>query len=113
MRPVAFDLLVGGNGAEDDFGEFAWVEGPVRDASNDFEGVLDYGHGEVGAVVNQTRDVVFGHFGKLFLEDTFQTCEDDDRIAAVVVVDDSEFDLAVSFFLDGGLCRTTSVCSFT
>ena len=33
---VAFDLLVGGDGAEDDFGEFARMEGPVGDSADDF-----------------------------------------------------------------------------
>jgi hypothetical protein len=33
MGAVAFDLLIRGNGAEDDFGELASFKGTVRDAS--------------------------------------------------------------------------------
>ena len=33
MGTVAFDLLVGGDGAEDYFGELAFCEGPVCDTS--------------------------------------------------------------------------------
>ena len=36
MGAVAFDLLVRGDGAEDDFGEFTRVEGPVGDSADDF-----------------------------------------------------------------------------
>ena len=33
MSTVAFDLLVGGDGAEDDFSEFASIEWPIGDSS--------------------------------------------------------------------------------
>jgi len=33
MRAVTFDLLVGGDGAEDDFGELAAFEGAVGNAA--------------------------------------------------------------------------------
>ena len=33
MCSVAFDLLIGGDGAEDDFGEFSAVEGTICDSS--------------------------------------------------------------------------------
>lgn len=39
MRAVPFYLLVGGDGAEDDFGELAGVEGPVGYSSRQVRGV--------------------------------------------------------------------------
>lgn len=50
------------------------------------------------AVVDETSDVIFGHLGKLFLKQAFETCEDDRTLSRAVVVDDSEFDLAFAFF---------------
>ena len=99
---VALDLLVRGDGAEDDFGEAAAVEGSVGYAADDFEGMFDDGDGEVGFVVDEAGDVVFGHFGELFLEDAFQACEDDVAFTRVVVVDYAELDYTVLLFDD---CR--------
>ena len=36
MRAVAFDLLVGGDGAEDDLGEFATIERAVGDSTGTY-----------------------------------------------------------------------------
>jgi hypothetical protein len=54
-------------------------------------------------IVHQPRNIVFGHFRQLFLEDAFQTGEDDQAFALVVVVDHPKFNLAIALFDDGGL----------
>lgn len=108
MRTVSLDLLVGADGTKYDFGELATFEGPVCDTAHDLERLLDNGDGEMGSIVYESRDVVFGHFGELLLEDAFEACEDDERFALVVVVDYTEFDFAVALFNDGGLSGSKS-----
>jgi len=54
-------------------------------------------------IVHQPRNIVFGHFRQLLLEYAFQASEDDQAFALVVVVDHSEFNLAVALFDNGGL----------
>lgn len=105
MRPVALNLLVAADGAEDDLGELAALERPVCDASHYLEGLLDDGYGQVGSVVDESRDVIFGHLGKLFLEDALQTGEYDEGFPVVVIVYHPKLDLAGSFFDDGGLVK--------
>lgn len=56
--------------------------------------------GQVGAVADETGDVILGHFGQLFLEEAFEACEYDAAFSGAVIVDDSELDVAVSFFYD-------------
>lgn len=79
---VPFYLLVRGHSAEDYFGELPCAEFAECDAAEDFWGseafmgvrlllLFDDGEGEVGAVEDKPGDVVFGHFGELFLEETF------------------------------------------
>lgn len=79
---VSFHLLVGGYSAEDYFGEVSRAEFAEGDATQDFWGfeafvgvrlllLFDDGEGEVGAVEDESGDVVFGHFGELFLIETF------------------------------------------
>ena len=79
---VPFYLLVGGYSAEDYFGELPCAEFAECDAAEDFGvcgafmGVrllllFDDGEGEVGAVEDESGDVIFGHFGELLLEETF------------------------------------------
>lgn len=103
MRAVTFDLLVRTNGAEDNLGEAAALEGTVCDAADDLEGLLDDGDGQVGTVVDKARDVILGHLGELFLEDALQAGEDDEGLAIVVVVYYTELDFAGALFDDGGL----------
>lgn len=105
MRAVAFDLLVGGDGAEDNFGKAAGVKGAVGDATYDFERMFDYGKGEMGAVVYETGNVLFWHFGKLFLENAFEAGEDHEGLRRAIVVGNAEFDLAVAFFNHGRFFR--------
>lgn len=55
-------------------------------------------NGSVVPIVNEARDVIFGHLGKLLLEETLQPCEDNHAFWSTIVVDNLEFDLAVSLF---------------
>lgn len=103
MRTVSLDLLVGTDGAKNDFGELAAFERPIGDTAHDLEWLLDNGDGKMGSIVDESRDVVLGHFRELFLEDAFEAGEDDERFALVVVVDHAEFDFAVALFDDGRL----------
>lgn len=103
MRAVSLDLLVGTDGAKDDFGKLAAFKGSVGDAADDFEGLLDDGDGQMGSIVDESRNVVLGHFGELLLEDALEAGEDDERFALVVVVDYAEFDFAIALLEDGGL----------
>lgn len=105
MRTVSLDLLVGADSTKHDFGELATLERPICDTAHDLERLLDNGDGEMGSIVDESRDVVFGHFGELLLKDAFEACEDDERFALVVIVDDTEFDFAVALFNDGGLSK--------
>ncbi len=81
MRPVALDLLVGGNSAEDDFGELATVEWTVCDASmtklvmeegvvhnkkeedipHNLKRFLHNRHREMSPIIDQSSDIVFRH----------------------------------------------------
>ena len=75
----------------------------MRGLPNNLEGFLNYGHREMGAVVDETGYVVFWHFGKLFLEDTLQTGEDNKALARVVIVDHPELDFTGALFNHSGL----------
>ena len=55
------------------------------------------------SIVHQSRNIIFRHFRQLFLEDTFQTGEDDVGVVTAVVVDHSELDFAVALFDDSRL----------
>lgn len=103
MRTVTLDLLIGTDGAKDDFGKLAAFEGSVGDAAHDFEGLLDDGDGQMGSIVDESRNIVLGHFGELLLEDALEAGEDDEGFALVIVVDNAKFDFAIALFEDGGL----------
>ena len=105
MCSIAFDLLIRGNGAEDDFSELAPLERSVCDSSYYFQWLLYDSHGQMSSVINQSGYVVFRHLWELFLENAFEASEDDKTLALVVVVDYSEFDLSVAFFDDCWLLR--------
>lgn len=109
MRTVSLDLLVGADGAKDDFGKLAAFEGSVGDAAHDFEGLLDDGDGQMGSIVDESRDVVLGHFGELLLEDALEAGKDDEGFALVIVVDHAEFDFAIALLEDGGLDKNMSI----
>ncbi len=126
MRPVAFDLLVGGNGAEDDFGELATVEWTICDAPmtelaveeggwahnkkeedipNDLKRFLHNRHREMSPIINQSSDIVFRHLRQLLLKDTFEARQDYQTFPFTIVIDDSEFDFSISFLRDRRLAR--------
>jgi hypothetical protein len=109
MRTVSLDLLIGADGTKDDFGELAAFEGSVGDAAHDLEGLLDDGDRQMGSVVDESRNVVFGHFGELLLEDALEAGEDDERFALVIIVDNSEFNFAIALLEDGGLEKKISI----
>lgn len=54
-------------------------------------------------IIHQPRNIVFGHFRQLFLKYAFQTGEDNQAFALIVVIDDPKLDLAVALFDNGGL----------
>ena len=63
----------------------------------------------MGPIVYKSGNVVLRHFGKLFLKDTFETCEDDKTLAPIVVIDNSKFNFAITLLND---CRLgTSIIS--
>jgi hypothetical protein len=103
VRSVAFDLLIRGDGAEDDFSKLPVIERPVGDPPNHLQRVLDYCYREMGSVVYQTGDIILGHLGELLLEDAFQTRHYNETFTFVIIVDHSEFDLAFALFDDGRL----------
>lgn len=108
MRAVSLDLLVGADSTKHDFGELATFEGSICDTAHDLEWLLDNGDGEMGSIVDESRNVIFGHFGELLLKDAFEACENDEGFALVVVVDHPEFDFAIALFNDGGLSESKS-----
>jgi hypothetical protein len=95
MSPITFDLLVRGYRAKNNFSELASLEWPVCYPSYYLEGLFYNGHGQMGSVVDETSYVVLGHFWELLLENTFQSREDDETLALVIVVDDPEFNFPI------------------
>jgi len=61
------------------------------------------------AIVDESGYVILGHLWELFLEDALQASQNDQAFTLVIVVDDSEFDLAISFFDDCGLERVSKL----
>ena len=106
MRPVSLHLLVGRDGAKNDFSKPAIPEFSKGYSADDLQRHFDDGERQMSAVVNETRDVVLGHFRKLLLEQAFETCQDDHALSGAIVVDDSELDLTVSFLYNCGLLNS-------
>ena len=113
MSPVALNLLVRRDGAENDFCELSTIEGTVCDAPcniseksdniicslpDDLQRLLDNGHRKMRPIVHKPGDVILRHFGELFLEYTLQSSQYDEAVARIVVVDDSEFDFSIALF---------------
>ena len=59
----------------------------------------------MGAIVDKARYIVFWHFGKLFLKDTFEAGEDDEAFASIVIVHHSKLNLAGSLLYNSRLSR--------
>ncbi len=54
-------------------------------------------------VIDQPGYVVLGHFWKLLLKYAFKARQNDETLSFVVVINDSEFDLAIALLNDCGL----------
>lgn len=103
MGTVTFDLLIATDSAEYNLSKLTALKRSVSDASNNLEGLLDDGYRQVGSVVDKTRDVIFGHLWQLLLKDTFQAGEDNQGLAGIIIIDNSELNIACPLFDNGGL----------
>lgn len=65
--------------------------------ANDLKRSFDNSDGEMSAIIHEARDVVLGHLWKLFLKQILETREHDRITSAAIIVDHSEFDLAIMF----------------
>jgi hypothetical protein len=54
-------------------------------------------------IIDQSSNIVLGHFWELFLEDAFQSGENDKTVAGTIIIDYSELNLASALFQYGGL----------
>lgn len=61
----------------------------------------------MGSIIYQSGYIFFGHFRELFLEYTFQTCQNDKAIPTIIVVDHPELDITGPFFYDRRLEEIT------
>lgn len=102
---VALHLLVARNGTEHNLGKLTSFKRPVRYSTDDLERFLDNSNRQMGAVVDEPGDIVFGHLRKLLLKNTFEASKDDGRLALIVVVDDAKLDFTIAFFDDSRLSR--------
>lgn len=59
----------------------------------------------MGTVVYQTGYIVLWHFGELLLENALEACEDDEALALVVIINNTELNLAISFLDNCRLCQ--------
>lgn len=98
MRSVSLNLLVRGDCAEDDFSKPAVSEFSKCYSANDFQRHFHDGQRQVSAIIDETCDVIFGHFGELLLEQAFETRKDNRALSGGIVVDHSVFDLTISLF---------------
>lgn len=98
MGAIAFDLLVRRDSAEDDLGKVTPFEWAIGDTADDFERFLDDRDGEMGPVVDESRNIVLGHLRQLFLKYALQSCKDYETFPLVIVVDNTEFYFAIAFF---------------
>jgi len=98
MRSVTLYLLIRRDRTENDFGKLPSLEGPVRDTSDDLERLLDDRHRQMGAIVDQARDIVSRHLGQLLLKDVLQTREDDRALPRSIIVNHPKFNVPVTFF---------------
>ena len=60
-------------GKKYDFCETAMRKRSITNSANDFVSPLNNGKGSGIIVINKTSDVLPGHFGKLLLEQSFQS----------------------------------------
>ena len=68
----------------------------ITNSANDFVSSFNNGKGFRIIVINKASDVLPGHFGKLLLEQGFQTGQDNKRARLLVVINCSYFDEPLS-----------------
>ena len=102
MCSITFYLLIRRDGAKDDFRKIPRSEFSVCYATNDLQRHTNDGERSMVNIVDQTGDVVFGHFRELSLEQIFETCEDNCTLSTSIIVGNAKFDLAIDFFYN---CR--------
>ncbi|KAL7357954.1 hypothetical protein ACKS0A_01850 [Histoplasma ohiense] len=98
MRAVSFHLLVGRDRAKDDFGKLAVSEFSECDPADDLQRHFDDSHRQVSAIVDETRDIVLGHFRQLLLKQALEACKDNGTLSGAIIVDHSELDLSIPLF---------------
>lgn len=57
----------------------------------------------MGPIIHQASYIVFRHLWQLLLKNAFQASQDDEAFSPVVVVDNTEFDLAIALLCYSGL----------
>ena len=92
---------------EDDFCESATRKRFVGNSADYFQGVLYDCQGEMCSIIHEAGNVLFGHLGKLLLENILHAGEDNGAVFGGVIVDDTDFDFTVAFFDYGGLRGTS------
>ena len=65
------------------------------------------GHGEMRTVIHQSCNVIFWHFRELLLKDAFEPSQNDDAVAAIVIVDYPKFNVAFALLY---YCRLQKPC---
>lgn len=50
------------------------------------------------SVIDKSRNIILGHFRKLFLEDTLQARQDDEAVVRSIIIHDSELDITSALF---------------
>jgi hypothetical protein len=60
-------------------------------------------------VIDEARNIVLGHFWKLFLEKAFEAGKNDEAILGIVIIDHSKFDLAIPLLNNCRLWRSQKV----
>ena len=84
--------------AEDNFSKRAVWEWSKCDSTDDLQRHFDNGQGKVIIVIDKTSNVIFGHLWELLSKQAFEPCKDNHIIPGTIIVDNSEFNLAISFF---------------
>lgn len=60
--------------------------------------LLDNRHGQMSPVIDKTSYIILWHLWELLLEDAFQSSQDDEAFAGIVVVYDSKLYLPSALF---------------
>lgn len=121
MRSVALDLLIRRDSTEYYLGEFSIVKWPVRDPPrhalvetkhthtppplrppvyipNHLQWVLHNRNRKMRPIIDQSRNIIFGHLGQLLLENALQPGEDNKAIPVPIIIDHSKLDISSTLF---------------